>query len=151
MVEKEESGPLQETSPFGIADLLQILRVRWQLIASTTFIVLSIVLIITLQLTPLYTAKALVMLDQRKNNIVNVDAVISGLSSDTATLQDQVQILGSRTLAARVIQKLELEKDPAFNPPASGPGSCRALGQRLCGCLCRRPADDEIRGYRKGE
>ncbi|MGQ0741096.1 MAG: GumC family protein [Alphaproteobacteria bacterium] len=104
---------------FDIGALLQLLRARRKLIAGTVIGILLVVAAITFQLTPLYTGTALVMLNQRKETVVDVDAVLSGLPSDQATIQSQVQILKSRNLAERVIKKTGLMRDPEFNSGAT--------------------------------
>ena len=43
------------------------------------------------------------MMDQHKNNVTDMSAVLSQLPGDPATLQDQIQILDSRDLADKVI------------------------------------------------
>lgn len=94
--------------------LLRILRVRRQVILGTAAVVVALAIITLFQLTPLYSATSVVMLDQRKNNLEDLSSVMSGLPTDPAGIQNQVQILTSRTLAARVIDKLNLKDDPYF-------------------------------------
>ena len=63
-----------------------------------------------------YTSTAVVMLDQRKNNVTELSAVLSQLPTDPATLQNQIQIITSRELASEVVTKLHLYDDPEFAP-----------------------------------
>jgi capsular exopolysaccharide synthesis family protein len=104
----------------SMADLLRIVHVRRKLIAAVAFTVIAIATVLVVQATPLYSATALVMLDQRKNTVEDTAAALSGLPSDPATVQNQVQILTSNELAERVIDKLHLADDPEFNPRAAG-------------------------------
>ena len=62
------------------------------------------------------------MLDERKNNVEDAAAVLSGLTESQATVENQVQILTSLELAGRVVDKLKFKQDPEFNPPLSGFG-----------------------------
>jgi polysaccharide biosynthesis transport protein len=48
----------------------------------------------------------------RQSNIVGIDAVLSSLSPDPATVETQIKLIKSRDQAARVVQALELYKDP---------------------------------------
>jgi exopolysaccharide transport family protein len=105
---------------FSLLDLLRVIRVRRKIIIGTTAIVFALVTAIVTQLTPLYTGTAVVMLDQRKHNLEDTAAVLSGLPSDQATIQNQVQILTSLELAERVVDKLKLTEDPEFNPKLGG-------------------------------
>jgi len=100
---------------FNLSHLLPMLRARWRLIASVSLVLLIIATIVTFTLTPRYTAAAIITLDQRKNAVTDADAILSGLTSDAATVQGQIQILRSRSLITRVMDKAHLENDPEFN------------------------------------
>ena len=67
-----------------------------------------------LQVTPLYTADVLIVIEPRPSSIVKVEEAVQDVSSDTAKVNTEVAILESRGLAARVIRHLELEDDPEF-------------------------------------
>lgn len=100
---------------FNLADFLRMLRVRRGIIVGTAVTVVVVAMIVVLQMTPLYSGHAVVMLDEQKNKVEDVGAVLSGLPTDQASIQNQVQILTSRELAGRVIDKLNLDRDPEFN------------------------------------
>src|SRR3954469_23375917 len=92
-----DTQPHNETV-FDLTDLLRIIRVRQRLILGTAAAVLILTAIVLFNLTPLYQVKALVLLDQRQNKIVDVDAVLSGLPTDPTSIENQIQILRSRSL-----------------------------------------------------
>lgn len=98
----------------SLADFLRVLRVRAKIIASTAVLVVAVTIGIVTQITPLYSATALVLLDQRKNSVEDTAAVLSGLPSDQSTVQNQVQIIQSLSLAGRVVDRLNLANDPTF-------------------------------------
>jgi len=114
--EPQSETHFAEEPGFSLLDLLRVVRVRRKVIFGTAATVVALVTIIVLLLTPLYSATAVVMLDQRKNNLEDVTAVLSGLPTDQAAIQNQVQILTSLELANRVVNKLKLDQDPEFNP-----------------------------------
>jgi succinoglycan biosynthesis transport protein ExoP len=95
--------------------LLRILRVRRQIILGTAAAVIALTTVILFSLTPLFSASSIVMLDQQKNNVEDVSSVLSGLPTDQASVQNQVQILTSRNLAGHVLDKLDLKDDPLFS------------------------------------
>jgi succinoglycan biosynthesis transport protein ExoP len=95
--------------------ILRILRVRREVILGTAAAVVALTLVILFQLTPLYSASSIVMLDQQKNNVEDLSSVLSGLPTDQASVLNQVQILTSRNLAGHVIDKLNLKDDPDFS------------------------------------
>lgn len=79
--------------------------------------------VLTMRATPLYTATANVMLDVRKNQVVDTQAVLSGLPADTAVVDSEVEVLKSRHLASRVVDTLHLDRDPEFNGTLRKPGA----------------------------
>ena len=114
---------------FQLADFLRVLETRRGLILRVALAVIVLATLVALLLPRQYTSSAVVMLDQRKNNITDLSAVLSQLPTDPATLQNQIQILTSRELAADVITKLQLYNDPEFNPvlvPAGPSGAAAA-------------------------
>ena len=72
-------------------------------------------LAMTMSATPLYTASSSVMLDTRKQQVFDPQAVLSGLPADTATVDSEVEVLKSRHLSDRVATQLHLDRDPEFN------------------------------------
>lgn len=114
------------SSQLSLVELLRVLRIRRKIIIGTAIAIVALVTAGVMQLTPLYTATAVVLLDQRKNSADSTDSALSELPSDQTTMQNQVQILTSMKLMERVVDKLHLERDPAFN---SRPGlAARLLG-----------------------
>ena len=73
------------------------------------------VLVVTFFLTPMYQSTATIMLDTRHEQVVDLQAVLSNLPSDTFVVDSEVQVLQSPALAHRVVAKLHLDKDPEFN------------------------------------
>ncbi len=107
---------------FSLPDFLRVVRIRRNLILGAALAVVALAVVFVTLVTPLYSATTVVMLDQQKNKVEDVSAVLSGLGSDPATVQNQVQILTSIELANRVIDKLKLDQDPEFNPSAGWMG-----------------------------
>ncbi|WOF72449.1 GumC family protein [Parvibaculaceae bacterium PLY_AMNH_Bact1] len=109
---------MNQESDVDLIDLRQVyltLRRNLQLIVAMIATITVLTLVVTLQLTPLYTATAKVLIETRENNVVDIEAVLSGLSSDSATVDSQVEIIKSQALALRVIETLDLGNDPEFN------------------------------------
>jgi succinoglycan biosynthesis transport protein ExoP len=100
----------------GLHDLLRTMRARKWLILGAAAIVIAITAIVISQITPRYRAVALVLLDQRPNKVVDVNAIVSGLPTDPTSIENQLEILKSRTLLARVVNKLSLDQDIEFAP-----------------------------------
>lgn len=99
-----------------IAEILNAVRRRRWALAGCVLLITSVVLLVTFQLTPLYTSTAEVLIDLRDRNVADLDSVLSGLSSDASTIESQIQVIRSRAVALRVIEALNLADDPEFNP-----------------------------------
>jgi len=107
---------------FQLNDFFGVLSARRNLILKVMLAVIVAAVIIALVLPRQYSSSSVVMLESRKNNIVDLSAVLSQLPNDPATLQNQIQIIISRDLATEVIARLELYNDPEFNPALVPPG-----------------------------
>lgn len=107
----------------SLADILRVIHARKLTILGTAALVVAITGLALSQMTPLYRATAYVMLDQRQNNVTGADAVVSGLSTDPTSIENQVQILRSRTLAGKVVDRLNLATDPEFTGSDEGKAS----------------------------
>lgn len=117
-------------APFGMADLARVTIARRGLILRVALAVIGLAVIVLLLWPTSYTATATVMLDQRRNNVTSQTQVLSDLPTDAASLQNQIEILMSRDLAAEVIAKEKLYNDPEFNP-ALGANPFAALSDLL--------------------
>lgn len=71
---------------------------------------------------PLYTAKSVVLLETKQNQIANLESVVTGLSGDSSEVNSEVEILRSRILLGRVAERLDLQNDPEFNSNLREPG-----------------------------
>ena len=100
---------------FDVAEILRVLRRRIWVFLGCVLLVTSIVLLVTFQITPLYTATAQVLIDVRERRVIDLESVVSGLSPESSTIESQVEVIRSRSLATRVIEELQLDRDPEFN------------------------------------
>lgn len=66
--------------------------------------------IYALQLTPRYTATVSLMIDPRQQNVMNSDAVVSGIGTDSAAVDSQVALIQSANVTRRVVEKLNLHE-----------------------------------------
>ena len=117
LIEHErESAPAEEGLHTSIMELWGILRMRFRMFVASAG-ALFVVLVLAALLAPrYYTGSARVMVDPRQTNIANLQQVLAGLPTDQSTILNQVQILQSRKLAGRVVDKLHLVEDPEFKP-----------------------------------
>jgi capsular exopolysaccharide synthesis family protein len=91
-------------------------RGRWRVVMTTLMVVLLAGIYLLGFATPIFHSDVLLVLETREEQVVDLEGVISGLSSDTSVVQTEVEVLGSRGLAQKVVTRLDLASDPEFNP-----------------------------------
>ena len=116
------TGYVPVTPAFQMEDFFRLLLTQRRLILGAAGLVVLAAILISLMLPTVYSSSGVVMLDPRKNNITDMSQVLAQIEGDPATLQNQIQILSSRDLAAKVVTSLKLEEDPEFNPALAEPG-----------------------------
>ncbi|MDX5332186.1 MAG: polysaccharide biosynthesis tyrosine autokinase, partial [Caulobacteraceae bacterium] len=139
---EEAGGPAGARRPagglaeqFDLRRLANMFRRRIRLFAAIGALVFTAVVLITMTATPMYTATANVMLDVRQEQVVNAEAVLSGLPADSSVVDTEVEILRSRRLAERVVNALQLDKDPEFNPALRSQGLVATARGAVSGAL----------------
>ena len=65
--------------------------------------------------TPMYRSTAVVMLNNREEQVVELGNVVGGLTADSTVVNTEVEVLKSRILLGKVVDELELTEDPEFN------------------------------------
>jgi hypothetical protein len=134
-----EPAAADDRAQLSLFELWQVLRVRRREFVFAALGLFLVILVVALTIPPRYEGNARVMLDTQQNNVVNVQQVLTGLTDDQPAILDQVQILQSRELAGRVVDKLHLDLDPEFASTAP-PGSCRSsIRFTPCGRRSTRP------------
>jgi len=112
----DQAQPIDDESEI---DLVELVRTFWRgkfLIIG--FAVLGLVLGVYFAYgvaVSKYTSSADVMLENRQEQLVDLDSIISGLSADQATVNTEVLVMRSRRLAQKLVEHLNLTDDPEFN------------------------------------
>lgn len=99
-------------------DVRRILSIVWRrkfLIAGVTLLFVLAGLYQLSRITPIYSTSATIMLNNRQTNVVDIDSVVSGLSTGHTAVGSEIQLLRSTQLLERVVEKLRLDADPEFN------------------------------------
>ena len=65
--------------------------------------------------TPLYRATAVVIFETATPSVVDLDSVLSGFTGDDTAVNSEVEVLKSRGLMQKVVERLNLTRDPEFN------------------------------------
>jgi polysaccharide biosynthesis transport protein len=111
-------------SPSGIGDdeidILEIVRTLWRgkfLIVLCALIVMLLGAYYAFQIAvPTYRSTAKMALQIRQETVVDLDSVLSGVSSDQSSMNTEMEVIRSRELLSRLVDQLDLMSDPEFNP-----------------------------------
>src|SRR6266511_1330203 len=138
---------------FDLLDLLRMARRRKWLIIIPTAIVTALAIIAVMRLENVYTALADLRIGAQQERIANMQAVLTEAAPDKQAVQSEIEVLLSKQLAERVIDKLRLMQDPEFNPTLRPPTAFavyrdsigRALGLRKEDSLAASDPEEQQR------
>jgi capsular exopolysaccharide synthesis family protein len=119
--------PTLTRDQFDLGEMFRMLRRRRGIIFGTIGVVTLATILLVLTLTPRYTAETAILLDTRKTQVIDLQAVMSSLNTEAAALRSEIDVLRSRELAGRVVDKLGLMGDPNFNDELKGRTGLAAL------------------------
>ena len=112
--------------------LLRILKNRRWLIALITAALTLATLVAVFQIEPRYVATAKLLLDPQVSPYAKTDVpVLPGMLVDREVIESQMQILTSRKLAAKTVDKLRLVNDPEFNSELEPKSALASMVQTL--------------------
>ena len=67
---------------------------------------------------PVYTARAVVAMETRDENVLEISGVVTGLPGTLGTINTELGVMRSRGLIGKLVTELDLAADPEFNPRA---------------------------------
>lgn len=114
--------PVQAEPSAKLRELLRAFLRRRKLIFLTLLVLNAISFVAVHMIKPRYTAEATLIIGPRQAQVLDLKAVLSGLSGDSEAIESEVQMLRSRRVARSVVQQLHLDENPEFNPPPKAPG-----------------------------
>ncbi|WP_298393400.1 polysaccharide biosynthesis tyrosine autokinase [uncultured Azonexus sp.] len=79
-------------------------------------VVALVAVVIVLVMTPVYRSTATVLIEANKSKLLSIEDVYSGISQNREHFQTQVEIIKSREVAIRTIEKLKLWEHEEFDP-----------------------------------
>ncbi len=109
---------MQDNGDSDVIDVRAFLLVLWRrkwIIFNVALITIVMSAIVVFQLTPRYTAKAMLAIETRQNRVVDLEAVMSGLGTDQAAIKTEIDVLQSRRLVGKLVDDVNLVNDPEFN------------------------------------
>jgi methylmalonyl-CoA mutase cobalamin-binding subunit len=114
-------------------DLMELAHALWRgkwLIAVAALLALIVGAYYALGVVePRYQSSAKLTLEMRTNQLVDIESVISGVSTETAALNTEIEIILSRRVLGKLVDKLNLVDDPEFNSDLRAPsGLSQVIG-----------------------
>ncbi|MGB2880409.1 MAG: polysaccharide biosynthesis tyrosine autokinase [Rhodoferax sp.] len=108
----------------------------WRTLRKYKWAILALALVVTLVAgviafvtTPIYEAQATVLIELSKQKVVSIEDVYSGMRATREYFQTQVEIIKSREVALKAIEKIKLYDYPAYDPRAPKKGLAAFLEQ----------------------
>lgn len=111
--------PMSQGRPAAEISLGQVLAALWRrkMLILGTMILLGLVgYIAAAQLTPKFLAQGVMAIDPRPTYLPQLGNTMAPMVPDATAVRSEAQILSSRELMYDVARKLNLDKDPEFNP-----------------------------------
>lgn len=139
-------GPVAADFGVELRQFLRILGDRRRIIMAAVSVVTLFVLLVAFQLPPRYTATTQVLIDPKQTRVLDVQAIISGLSPEATEVESQVHVVRSEALVGRLVDRLNLTEDAEFNDALRGASFLPAIGRALAGLI-----PDGWRGGATGE
>src|ERR1041384_3893074 len=102
-------------SPLDVNKLKVLLRWHARLIIGIAVSILLVAGAALLIFPAKYKAVTIVLVDPRQPRVTSSEAVLSGIGSDAAAVESQVELIQSSAIAKRVIAKLGLDQDAEFS------------------------------------
>lgn len=116
------AGALDTVSPIrqylDQNELREAFRKVWRRrnLVFVTMLVLSVLtLIILIEIPPRFTGSVAIIVDPRSQKVVDVESVLEGASKDTEAVYSEAEVLTSRQLIGKLVDKLDLLNQPEFN------------------------------------
>ena len=134
---------IREAPPEDEIDIRRALRTLWRrklLLFGTIFLITGLTGVMVFKVTPTYTAETLIVVGQQKTNLINIERLLPEAPLDALQVQTEVETLKAETLAAEVVQKLALFRDPEFIEPGFLKRTMDALKRTIPG-LGSGPSD----------
>jgi len=105
-------------------ELREAFRKLWRrkrIVFVTMIVLTTLALVAMIVIAPRYTAVSAVLIDPRQPQVANVQAILGVGMNDTEAVLSEVEVLGSRQLIGKVVDKMHLVNDPEFNEELKPP------------------------------
>src|SRR5688572_257659 len=114
----DDTQPAPGPRPHDRPSFWLVLRWRAKLVVASALVTILVAGVLLTVLPNRYKATTIVLVDPRQQRVTN-NEVISGIGSDAAAVESQVELIESSALAKKVIDALKLTEDPEFTAPST--------------------------------
>ena len=146
-IAKETPASGAEGGGFDLRDVVNFLWRQWKLIGGMVALFVFLAALYLARATPLYTSTAQLLLDPRKERAAGQDVFMSDAILDQQMVENQMMIIRSTTLLRRVVEKMQLTRDPEFGGTALSDGGAVSILAPIRAFFSRpapAPSADEI-------
>lgn len=117
----------------NLSETFRILRRRLWIIVATVVVVMALVVAFLYLAKPRYTANAELVFDSKVPPVFDMRAMFAGETPEEAFILSEIDVIRSRSLATRVIERLHLDQNPDFNRRLRPDGEIEAMLKLLRG------------------
>lgn len=112
---KSSENRIHENETVNIGQLIHTLKTyKWRIL-SLAIAVTVLVSLLVLSMTPRYSSKASLLIEAEQANVLSIEEIYGLDSSRKEYFQTQYEILRSRKIAQRVVDKLSLTDEASFD------------------------------------
>ncbi len=109
---------LLDTEKLDFSQYIQTIRQYMWRVISLAILISILVTLIVLSVTPMYKSSASLLIEAEQANVLSIEEIYGMDSSRKEYFQTQYEILRSRQVAEKVVNKLRLYDHPLFDPNA---------------------------------
>jgi succinoglycan biosynthesis transport protein ExoP len=108
-------------------DLLACMKRNLRFIAATTILGTLVTLAVVFSITPKYQSSILVLVDPRQTKILQDSEVVGRTTTDNGAIESEVEMIQSKAIVRKVVERLKLQEDPEFSGPSGLFGTLKAV------------------------
>lgn len=127
---EQRRSPVPKWSGLSPDAALPTLQRQWRLIILTVVVVTGLAAVAVWLIPPRYTSEMTLLFESKRNVVEpDIEKMMEGRPQDDPTIIGEIQVIGSRNLAKRVVRTLSLDQDPEF--AGSDPDERNALAKAV--------------------
>lgn len=131
MTELGSARSLQTPSVAQEIDALALVSTIWRgkfVVAFFAVVAAALaVYYVELQAVPKFRSITSLVIEPNQQTVIDIESVVSGVSTDTAAINTEIEVIRSRELLEKVVVALKLTEDPEFNERLQEPSKLRSL------------------------